>query len=605
MTSGVRFPDAPRALSLGVGFDMPWGDPRAWAWNGVTDVPAEPLITFLGEHQLHFSHLFTSWQPRSRSHPAIDDYVGSYRELFRRLPHYTVRALHHTALNLGAVEEYDRSSLLAFTNDLVGELSMRWVNEDLGLWSLGGRRLPYPLPPYLTEQGLRAAIANVAEVQGALAVPLVVEFPGWSSGHSLCVGPMHAFDFFRHVAEETGSPVNLDVGHLLSYPWWCGLRGRALHEDLHRLPLEHCFEIHVAGCEVAGDDFIDNHEGVLIDAQLELLEWLVPRCPNLRAITFEDPRFDEHGTPTPGTAASLARLQASLARCLRPDPGAPTGPVASSPPQARRLASTERGPIIATHAEAALLDRTLERLLRSRRAREAWVFGEHHDDAAGNDAAVAALRRPQLETVAALMRRGVLTRCHRGTGTLVETFPRTIEAWRASHAEDDALDELMARFLDSEAYAAHGDLPFGGTGSCLEEAFFGFCEASAIGSPQEREAELLAAVGKALAVTRDPAFVVPGAFRPCARGYFAISSRSEPVLHAALFPVAGTAAADAGAPVGAYVTGPLTPFIADLLITNGSPRAAAARHGATDEATQQTLVELRRLGLLPNDSSSS
>jgi uncharacterized protein (UPF0276 family) len=602
MTPRIRFPDAPRTLSLGVGFDMPWGDPRAWAWNGVTDVPAEPLITFLGEHQLHFSHLFTSWQPRSRSHPAIDDYVGSYRELFRRLPHYTVRALHHTALNLAAVEAYDRSSLLAFTNDLVRELSMRWVNEDLGLWSLGGRRLPYPLPPYLTEQGLSAAIANVAEVQAALAVPLVVEFPGWSSGHSLCVGPMHAFDFFRRVAEETGSPVNLDVGHLLSYQWWCGRRGRALHDGLDRLPLEHCFEIHLAGCEIAGEDFIDSHEGVLIDAQLELLEWLVTRCPNLRAITFEDPRFDGHGTPTPGTAASLARLQASVARCLRAAPRAPAGPVASSLRQARRLASTERGPIAAAHAEAVLLDRTLERLLRSRHAREAWVFGERHEDTATDADAMAALRRPQLEAVAALMRRGVLTRCHRGTGTLVEAFPRTLEAWRALHAEDDALDELMARFLDSEAYAAHGDLPFGRTGSCLEEAFFTFCEASAIGSPQEREAELLAAVGKALAVTRDPAFVVPAAFRPCARGHFAVSSRSEPVLHAALFPAAGVAPAEAGAPAGAYVTGPLTPFIADLLIATDSPQAAAARHGATDEATRQTLVELRRLGLLPERS---
>ena len=36
-----------------------------------------------------------------------------------------------------------------------------------------------------------------------LAVPLLVEFPGFSDGASFLLGRLHAYDFFRRVVEET------------------------------------------------------------------------------------------------------------------------------------------------------------------------------------------------------------------------------------------------------------------------------------------------------------------------------------------------------------------------------------------------------------------
>ena len=89
--------------------------------------------------------------------------------------------------------------------------------------------------------------------------------------------------------------MTLDTGHLLSYQWLLGHRGEDLYGDLERLPLDRCFEIHLSGCELEGERFHDRHHGVLLKEQLELLERLVPLCPNLRAVTYEDPVFDAEG----------------------------------------------------------------------------------------------------------------------------------------------------------------------------------------------------------------------------------------------------------------------------------------------------------------------
>ena len=125
----------------------------------------------------------------------------------------------------------------------------------------------------------------------------------------MCIGPWHAYDFFRELAVATGCPVALDVGHLLSYQWLRGRRGEALFEELDRLPLEHCFEAHLSGCEVRDTRFFDLHHGVLMPEQLEMLRRLLPRCPHLRAITYEDPRIEEGGALASSNAPSLQLLQ--------------------------------------------------------------------------------------------------------------------------------------------------------------------------------------------------------------------------------------------------------------------------------------------------------
>jgi uncharacterized protein (UPF0276 family) len=304
-------PFPPKAsVSLGVGLDMAWGAERGFV-KGASgkDVAAPPVLAYLERAADRFEHLFVSWQPRDRGRLDLRDYEDAYDHLFGALgTRYPVRALHHTALNLGALERYDRAELFDFTNALVRRYGFAWVNEDLGLWSLNGRPLPYPLPPWLTEGGLAAAIRNVREVVERLEIPLLVEFPGFSDGTSVYVGHLDAYDFFRALAEEAEVAVTLDIGHLLSWRWIRGFRGEDLFAELERLPLAHCAEIHLSGCALEGEAFLDYHHGVLLSEQLELLGHLLPRCPELRVVTYEDPRFDGFGDLLPETRAGHRAL---------------------------------------------------------------------------------------------------------------------------------------------------------------------------------------------------------------------------------------------------------------------------------------------------------
>jgi uncharacterized protein (UPF0276 family) len=304
----LRFPQLERR-GLGVGLDLPWDGKSGFG----IDTLAGPVRAYLKANAGTWSHAFFSWQPRDRAVPALADYAPAWDDLAAVLPSQLPRALHHTALNLGALGPYERGELLEFSNALCERYRLRWVNEDVGMWSLAGRPLPYPLPPVLDERGLAAAMANVRECQRALSVPLVLEFPGFSRGVSLVIGGLHAYDFFRVLAEETAAPVTLDVGHLLSWQWWRGQRGAALFDELERLPLANCFELHLSGCEILNGRFVDAHHGSLLDEQFLLLERLLPLCPNLRAVTYEDPRFDEAGVLIPANQPSWRRLLETVA----------------------------------------------------------------------------------------------------------------------------------------------------------------------------------------------------------------------------------------------------------------------------------------------------
>jgi len=311
----VRFPRLPFRRALGVGLDMRYGDPHGFVradgtGGGGEDVVAPRVRAFLTAERHRFRYAFFSFQPKDRALLDPARYAPIWDRLFADVPAFDAFALHHTQLNLATLDaRVDRGRLLAFTNAMIERYDFRWVNEDVGIWSIDGAPLPYPLPPILTAEGLDACVRHVEQVQSALAAPLVLEFPGFSDGAHLVTGELDAYDFFRELALRTGAPVTLDTGHLLSYRWLRGHRGEALFDELDRLPLAHCFELHLSGCQVIGDRFADVHHGVLAPEQLALCARLLDRCPNARAVTYEDPKLSPDGALRPKARPGFARLQ--------------------------------------------------------------------------------------------------------------------------------------------------------------------------------------------------------------------------------------------------------------------------------------------------------
>jgi uncharacterized protein (UPF0276 family) len=277
-------------LGFGIGIDLPWGSERGFDF--ATNGPSKPLADFLTKQSSNWNHFFFAFQPRSRNPLSIADYLVPWQKIYDLLPSDIHRGFHHTILNLGYGGSYPRAEIIDFTNEVIDRFAIEWVVEDLGIWSIAGKALPYPLPPIMTSRGLSASIKNIDFCCKRLSAPLCVEFPGFTDGSSLIFGTIDAFDFFRIIVQETGCLVTLDAGHILGY--WYETRGNfdGMYDHLNRLPLSQCFEIHLSGAQLRRGRFIDSHHGILMKEQVDLAAWLIQHCPNLRAITYEDPIWD-------------------------------------------------------------------------------------------------------------------------------------------------------------------------------------------------------------------------------------------------------------------------------------------------------------------------
>lgn len=232
------------------------------------------------------------------------------------------------------------------------------------------------------------------------------------------------------------------------------------------------------------------------------------------------------------------------------------------------------------------LDQALDRLLHRRSYREAFLAGHHAllDLAPADLAALATLDREQLRLSAEGVREDLLARVHRGSGGLRALYPRTLAAWREAHPDDDDLRELLFTFMESAPFARYHELPFAGPGLCLEEAFHRFAEERALGDARVREDEFLTAMVKALLLSPRPAFTLPAEIRSAPAGHFALGTRGEPALYAAV--------------QGRLLLGPLTPFLAALLDAPACAEEAAQRHGVSAAVLEAAQAQLAALGLL-------
>jgi uncharacterized protein len=310
----ARFPLGPTKVELGVGLDLQWGQDPGLVKDPVRgDIVSDDVVALLEEHAASAKHLSISWQPRRRTHVEARDYFPAYDDLFGRIgDRFTSRALHHTALSRRAVEAYRRGELLEVTNALIDRYGFGWVSEDVGLWPIQGKP-PNATGPRLNQEGLWAAIRHARVVRAGLEVPLLIDFPGFATSAGVHEGPIHAYDFFRSVAEEGDVAVAFDTAKLLAYQWQRDRRGADLFGDLDRLPLGRCFEIQVSGRDGKSGRSFEGPSEALFEAQLGLLERLAPLCPNVRVIAYEGPLFDSGGEVSKATIDGFARLREGVA----------------------------------------------------------------------------------------------------------------------------------------------------------------------------------------------------------------------------------------------------------------------------------------------------
>jgi len=291
---------------LGVGLDTPWGSSR-----GFQTSVGPALRNFMDKNGEDFEAFFFSFQRRHYGALRSQDYLQGFEDIYQEASKFAgLINLHHTMLNLGSTLPYNREHILQVTNQLCEKIRFGWINEDVGIWFLEGKSVPYPLPPILTEESLGICKQTIRHVMSELQTPLSIEFPGITDGASFQVGHLDLFEFFADLADQTQSLVTLDTGHLLGWEWRQGRHQEEMYRHLERFPFDQVVEIHMAGSESKNGTFLDRHHGLLLPEQFELLDFLMARCPNLKVVTYEDPKFDLHGNLVEISKPSYQKLKA-------------------------------------------------------------------------------------------------------------------------------------------------------------------------------------------------------------------------------------------------------------------------------------------------------
>ncbi|WP_257447137.1 DUF692 domain-containing protein [Archangium lipolyticum] len=224
---------------------------------------------------------------------------------------------HPVHLNLYG-PELEPGKVLADLDAHARAVGSAWVGNDIGWWHSGGQPFPgylYFTPPF-TEAGVRDSVAHALHVQSHLSVPLALENPAAFAKR----GELHVLDFMARVHARTGLPMLLDLGHLLSYQLAARL---PLEAGLDGFPLDKVIEIHIAGGVITRRGgrgyYVDDHTQPVREELFGLLESLLPRCPSLRAVTFEG-----DGHPLEVALLTLRRLRKLV-------PSAPRPPLALTP----------------------------------------------------------------------------------------------------------------------------------------------------------------------------------------------------------------------------------------------------------------------------------
>ncbi len=192
---------------------------------------------------------------------------------------------HFLDVNLDDPHDFD-DEWMAHVGALVEQLRPAWMCGDAGMWHFGARERGHMLllPPILSSDCAKATADGLVRLREATSLEILPENP---PGRAF-LGNLHLLDFYARVCEQADTGQLLDCAHLALYQRQMGYGPL---DGLSDFPLERVIELHVAGGSVKshnGFEFVDDDHSVhVLDATWDIFEYVVPRCPNLKAVVFE------------------------------------------------------------------------------------------------------------------------------------------------------------------------------------------------------------------------------------------------------------------------------------------------------------------------------
>lgn len=138
-------------------------------------------------------------------------------------------------------------------------------------------------PLQFSKQEVIRVADRAAKLQDLLKLPLLHEnafyyarFPGSTIAEA---------EFLAELITRAGTHMLLDLHNVFAND--VNTPGYDRWQFLRTIPLDRVVEIHIAGGQHLEDWYHDLHNNHVPDEVYEMLDWVLPRAPNLRAITLE------------------------------------------------------------------------------------------------------------------------------------------------------------------------------------------------------------------------------------------------------------------------------------------------------------------------------
>lgn len=199
---------------------------------------------------------------------------------------------------------------LETTSKHIESVGSSWFAQDVAycFWEEGpgySTQLGYFIPLIFNQRSLELAVERVKEVQAKVAVPVAIEPPPVT----FITGTMPLFSFFGSLANQTDCAILLDMGHLVSYEM---ASGKSVLDAIDELPVERVIEIHIAGGRLKEGEnqaetnpiYVDAHECEIVEQTWQMLETMLPRLPNVKAVCYEC-----EGVNETAVLSTLARIR--------------------------------------------------------------------------------------------------------------------------------------------------------------------------------------------------------------------------------------------------------------------------------------------------------
>lgn len=217
--------------------------------------------------------------------------------------------VHGLGLSIGSAHGWD-TAYLGLLDELHARRPFLWHSEHLGFITAQqpNGELLHPgilLPMPFTEESLQLLVPRAAEMGQRYGVPFLLENLTYYLPELPSEGGRDEVAFLNELSERSGCGLLFDL-----YNFHCNALnlGFDAREALRRVNLERVIHVHVAGGRTHDGFLMDVHSDVVPEPVWELLEWLVPRAPNLAGVSYE--LLEEAKLGPADVAGQLERVRA-------------------------------------------------------------------------------------------------------------------------------------------------------------------------------------------------------------------------------------------------------------------------------------------------------